>query len=138
MKLASAPASEDSDCETSDKLICPLSSLILSVSTCLPRSSTLALLISNFSFAEIKPVYAATVLYKISCSFFKSFAFAKLIPILLFDKSAPLPKSNNVWVTEIDLVLVSTSVIVAFDPSLFVNLSVSSWLFEPSKVIVGK
>ena len=61
MKLASAPANDDSDCETSDKLIWPLSSLILSVSTCLLRSSTLALLISNFSFAEINPVYAATV-----------------------------------------------------------------------------
>ena len=54
--FASASASEDSDCATSDKVILPLSNLILSASTCLSNKSTLALFIWIFSFARIKPV----------------------------------------------------------------------------------
>ena len=96
------------------------------------------LLISSFSFASIKPVYASAALYKISCSFFWSFALAKSIPILLFDNSAPLPKSRRVCVTLIDFVSGSTSVIVAFEPSLLVSFSVSSSLLLPSKVIDGR
>ena len=73
-----------------------------------------------------------------SCSFFNSFALAKFIPILLFDSSAPLPKSNIVCEIEIDFVNGSTSVIDAFPPDWFVSLLVSSSLLLPSKVIVGK
>ena len=51
-----------------------------------------------------------------SCSFFNSFALAKFIPILLFESSAPLPKSNIVCEIEIDFVNGSTSVIDAFPP----------------------
>ena len=73
-----------------------------------------------------------------SCSFFKSFTFAKSNPILLFDNSAPLPKSVNVCEIEIDLTKGSTSLIVAFPPDWFVSLFVSSWLLDPDKVMVGK
>ena len=38
----------------------------------------------SFSLANIKPEYASIALYRISCSVFKSFASAKLKPILLF------------------------------------------------------
>ena len=86
------------------------------------RSSTIggggkgALPTNNFSFAKIKPVYASTALYKISCSFFKSFALARSIPILFFARSAPLPKSIKVCVIETDLFSGSTSLIDAFPP----------------------
>ena len=77
-------------------------------------------------------------LYKISCSFFKSFALAKSIPILLFANSAPLPKSINVCSIFIALTVGSTLVIEAFDPSRLVNLSVFSSLLLPLNVTVGR
>ena len=39
---------------------------------------------------------------------------------------------------EIDLVNGSTSLTVALPPDWFVSLFVSSWLFDPDKVTVGK
>ena len=138
ISFAWAPANDDSDCATSDNDMFPLSNLILSVSTCLSNKLTFDELITSFSLEEIKPVYASAALYKISCSFFWSFALAKSIPILLFDNSAPLPKSRRVCVTLIDFVSGSTSVIVAFEPSLLVSFSVSSSLLLPSKVIDGR
>ena len=77
-------------------------------------------------------------MYKISCSFFKSFALAKSIPILLFAISAPLPKSIKVWVIVTDFTVGSTFVIEALDPSRLVSLSVSSSLWLPLKVTVGR
>ena len=56
ISFAWAPAKEDSDWATSDNEIWPLSSLILSVSTCLSNKLTFDLLILSFSFAEISPV----------------------------------------------------------------------------------
>ena len=46
--------------------------------------------------AELSKSKIGIDLYMISCSFFNNFALAKLIPILLFASSAPLPKSINV------------------------------------------
>ena len=56
INFACASAKDDSDCATSEIVTCPLSSLIVSVSTCLSSKFTFALLISNFSFAKISPV----------------------------------------------------------------------------------
>ena len=56
ISFAWAPARDDSDWATSDNEIWPLSSLILSVSTCLSNKLTFDLLIFSFSFAEISPV----------------------------------------------------------------------------------
>ena len=56
INFACASASDDSDWDTSDKVICPLSTRIWSVSTCLLNNSTLSRLIFNFSFAKTKPV----------------------------------------------------------------------------------
>ena len=84
MNWALAPAKKDSDWATSDTVIWPLSNLILSVSTCLSNKLIFFWFILYFSFAKMRPVYASTALNKISCSFFKYFACAKVKPILFF------------------------------------------------------
>ena len=84
IKFALAPAREDSDWATSETVISPLSSLILSVYTCLSNRFTFSKFILYFSFAKTNPVYASTALKKISCSFFLNFAFARSIPMIFF------------------------------------------------------
>ena len=84
MNLAWASAKEDSDWAKSAILTWPLSTLILSVSTCLSDKLTFLLFIENFSFAKIKPEKASTAFKRVVCSVCKSLASAKTKPILLF------------------------------------------------------
>ena len=76
-------------------------------------------------------------LWRISCSFLTSCAFAKSKAVIFFLRVKSLPKSKSFCSNLIEVENGSTSLIVASPPLWLVSLFVSSKLWDPLKVKEG-